>query len=347
MNAQPKTQHSPTIEVYYSDVSCLRDPALFQNLYAKMNTERQKKIDRFRFDKDKCLSLGVGTLLEHAFELHEIEHAKIARGKFGKPYIESGNTRMFDPRADGSRVRDPCASESRTSDALAHDPIASISHALEAHTNAPRIDSSQTRDSPLLNFNLSHSGAVALCALSPCEIGCDVEFLADPPMNIAHRVFTPAEREVLNSQTGDEQTQNTQTATVRSLNAHVVDREALCTQKLQFYQFWTAKESILKMTGEGLSRDPRDFSIEAHNVFLHEQISSTNSHKPAHDSSFASQNVSHDSFSNPQVTIQNIDGCTCTLFTFLCDNEHIASLCVEGEHAVTEFLIKEIDLSAL
>ena len=230
-----------------------------------MDVKRQSKIDCFRFDKDKRLSLGVGVLLEHAFELHGIVGVQLVQGEFGKLHVESAKM-----------------------DDKIHGDVCEV---------APSS----------LNFNLSHSGEIALCAFSPCSVGCDVEKIKDAPLNIAPRVFTPAEQEVLNTLAGDE-------------------------QKLQFYKFWTAKEAVIKMTGEGFSRDPRTFSVLQLDAGLHNKKSS----QPAIGVSV-----------NTEKTIQVISGRKCSLFTFLCDNNHIASVCVEGEHCAIELSLKEIDLSAI
>ena len=86
---------------------------------------------------------------------------------------------------------------------------------------------------PGLRFNLSHSGARALIALSlDCEVGADIE-LPKPgrrTADIARRFFAPGEIARLDG--GD------------------------------FYRLWTCKEAFLKVTGEGLSRSTRSYEIE-------------------------------------------------------------------------------------
>lgn len=82
-----------------------------------------------------------------------------------------------------------------------------------------------------LRFNLSHSGARALIALSrDCEVGADIELpkAGRRTRDIARRFFTPGE----NARLGD------------------------------FYRLWCCKEAFLKVTGEGLSRSTRSYEIE-------------------------------------------------------------------------------------
>jgi len=92
---------------------------------------------------------------------------------------------------------------------------------------------------PGLRFNISHSGARALIALSQVEVGADIE-LPRPRRtdDIARRFFAPGE--------------------VQRLFA-LGDAEA---RREQFFRLWTCKEAFLKVTGEGLSRSTRSYEIE-------------------------------------------------------------------------------------
>lgn len=78
---------------------------------------------------------------------------------------------------------------------------------------------------PDLHFNLSHSGSLALCALSDQPVGADIELVLPRRANLPAYVFRGAE--------------------YRRYLALGGGWEA-------FYTLWTEKESILKYTGEGL-----------------------------------------------------------------------------------------------
>ena len=78
-----------------------------------------------------------------------------------------------------------------------------------------------------LEFNLSHSGSLVLCAVSDRPVGCDVEELREAPRGVAERHFSDSEQAYL-SQFSEEE----------------YDKE--------FFRLWTMKESYVKMTGEGL-----------------------------------------------------------------------------------------------
>ena len=91
------------------------------------------------------------------------------------------------------------------------------------------------RDIPDLHFSLSHSGSIAMCALSDKEIGCDAELIAGPRFSVAERFFSAEEREYL-----------------RGVSPEDIARA--------FYKIWTRKESFLKATGLGFTVPAYSFS---------------------------------------------------------------------------------------
>ena len=85
---------------------------------------------------------------------------------------------------------------------------------------------------PDIHFNLSHSGTLAVCAVSDQPVGVDVEVLQSVDPCVAELCFQPPELEWMN-QFEDP--------------AH------------PFTRLWTRKESYLKLLGTGLSRSPDSF----------------------------------------------------------------------------------------
>lgn len=85
-------------------------------------------------------------------------------------------------------------------------------------------------------FSLSHSGNWALCAVSDCEVGCDIERIKPVDIKLARR-FSPGEYASI-------------------LRADEEKRQSL------FYRFWTLKESFMKATGLGFSLPLEQFQIE-------------------------------------------------------------------------------------
>lgn len=90
-----------------------------------------------------------------------------------------------------------------------------------------------------LYFNVSHSDEMAVCAVAPCEVGCDVEKIRERKQDqaVARRFFAPSEYEAFDSL------------------KNAADRQKM------FYRFWTLKESFLKVTGKGLGLGLNSFQI--------------------------------------------------------------------------------------
>lgn len=78
------------IKVSVLDVSFLKDLQTFRTYSEQMPLYRREKISRIMPEKEKCLSLGAGILLENALkECGLNEDYEIAYGKDGKPYVPS------------------------------------------------------------------------------------------------------------------------------------------------------------------------------------------------------------------------------------------------------------------
>lgn len=95
-------------------------------------------------------------------------------------------------------------------------------------------------DFPEIHFNLSHSGTMVMAVCSDREVGCDIERLGKADMRVARRFFHEDEwkqLEVLET-AGSEQ-----------------ERDDL------FFRLWTLKESVLKVTGEGIRLPMNAFCV--------------------------------------------------------------------------------------
>ena len=86
-------------------------------------------------------------------------------------------------------------------------------------------------------FNISHAGERVIVALSPKEVGCDVEKKSRDALKIAKRFFAKEEYEFL---------------------CGLQDEETL---KSEFAGLWTLKESVVKCLGEGIRHPFNDFSL--------------------------------------------------------------------------------------
>ncbi len=88
--------------------------------------------------------------------------------------------------------------------------------------------------SPDIHFNLSHSGILAVCAVSDQPVGVDVEVIQSANPEIGALCFQKQELAWIN-QSND--------------------------PARAFTRLWTRKESYLKRLGTGLTDDPRAFSV--------------------------------------------------------------------------------------
>ena len=89
---------------------------------------------------------------------------------------------------------------------------------------------------PGFHFSLSHSGAMAMCAVSSAPVGCDIERETENTQRIAGRFFHPAEKAWL-------------------LSLPEEERQAA------FFRIWTGKESFMKATGLGFSLPLDAFAV--------------------------------------------------------------------------------------
>ena len=90
------------------------------------------------------------------------------------------------------------------------------------------------KNNPDVHFNLSHSGTLAVCAVSDQPVGADVERIQKPDAGVAALCFQTAEQEWINQSAAPDRA---------------------------FTRLWTRKESYLKLIGTGLLRSPDAVSV--------------------------------------------------------------------------------------
>lgn len=179
--------------LYAASVAPLADAARYAAAYAAVSPARQEKTDRFRFERDRRLSLGAELLLRHALRAEGLGKVPMAftYGAQGKPRLKDGG--VF--------------------------------------------------------FNLSHSGEYVICALAPCEVGCDVEQITAVDLNIARRFFFRSEYRDIAAQATEE------------------------TRNELFFRYWTLKESFMKVTGLGMKLPLDAFEIvRAGEITVHQSV---------------------------------------------------------------------------
>lgn len=79
--------------LFATSVLPLLNTDLFRSAYTEVSSERRKKIDSYRFDKDKRLSLGAEMLLNYALRDISInpDSVRIVNNPMGKPLIDNSN----------------------------------------------------------------------------------------------------------------------------------------------------------------------------------------------------------------------------------------------------------------
>ena len=85
-------------------------------------------------------------------------------------------------------------------------------------------------DHPDIHFSLSHCDEAVACVVSTSPVGIDVESLSRYDTELVERVMSDEEQQQITSSTDPQ---------------------------LTFIRLWTMKESLLKMTGEGIAADLR------------------------------------------------------------------------------------------
>jgi len=92
------------------------------------------------------------------------------------------------------------------------------------------------KDYPSIFFNLSHSKNIVACVVSGAEVGVDVQKISPVMDKVAKRVLTDEEYALFNSS---------------------------CEPNDYFCEIWTIKESFLKMSGHGLTKELREISASS------------------------------------------------------------------------------------
>lgn len=90
------------MEIYYFNITPLRNKNIFEAKLKDVEPERADKINRLRVTDDKLRSLGAGLLIKFIREKYGVD-SKLLSDKFGKPYFE-GSKVHFNISHSGSYV---------------------------------------------------------------------------------------------------------------------------------------------------------------------------------------------------------------------------------------------------
>lgn len=107
--------------------------------------------------------------------------------------------------------------------------------ALLTHVQIPeesiRIDSFGKPYCEDISFSISHSGSFAILAVDENNVGIDIQEFQEKALSVSKRVFTPEEQEWVGEDVS------------------------------RFTILWTLKESVMKITGKGLSLPANSFCV--------------------------------------------------------------------------------------
>jgi len=92
-------------------------------------------------------------------------------------------------------------------------------------------------------FSISHSGTIAICAVSDTPVGIDIERIRDIDLSVAKKHFAPDEQD------------------------YVLEKMSLSKQR--FFEIWTRKEAYVKMLGKGISHFPEFSTMGDKNIVTH------------------------------------------------------------------------------
>ena len=174
-------------------------------------------------------------------KLYHCDVSKMSEAEFSKLYYKSDENRKA--KADRLRKR-PAKRLSVAAGELIRNAIADEFN-IDAKDLRFRTGKSGKPyvENVKVEFSISHSGNIAVCAISDKPVGVDVEFIRDVNVNVAKRLFTL-----------DEQN-------------YVFEKWALSKQR--FFEIWTRKEAYVKMLGRGISYFPEFSTMGNQNIETH------------------------------------------------------------------------------
>ena len=188
----------------------------FREAFEKVDRIRREKVERMQTEKSKAASLGAGLLIQFAVQaaLQETER-------------------------EGTRINIEAARDvlSQGREAAEYElAVYTVSQVLEQLNETLDLKIYYGGNGkPYLQdysvyFNLSHSGNYVICAVSPREVGVDIQEYKKVDMErLARRFFSEEEQTILEGRMDGQE------------------------KRKLFYQLWTRKEAYGKLTGKGIA----------------------------------------------------------------------------------------------
>ncbi len=197
------------LNIYLADLTGLED--FYDEKVNMLHQERAEKLRAYKMPADHIRGLGAGLLLEKGLEDYLTDlRANIEATGQGNNNERSNNYVM------------PKDEEGRYIIRYGYGP-----------QGKPYF-----KDYPEIHFSLSHSGNMAVLAISDGEVGIDVQESRGFQEKVMKRFYQEEEIKRIES------------------------TEDIEIKERLFYQIWTGKEAYIKYTGKGMGQDIRSFCVD-------------------------------------------------------------------------------------
>ena len=206
------------LHIYWAELETLED--FYDEKVNMLHQERAEKIGAYKMSADRIRGLGAGLLLERGLEgyLADLRANEEVNGRDGN---KECNPSYAIPKDEEGRY---------------------IIHYGYGPQGKPYLI-----DYPGIYFSLSHSGNMAVLAISDSEAGIDVQERRGYQEKVVKRFYHESEIAVIEAISDPAEKAN-------------------C-----FYQMWTAKEAYIKYTGNGMGQDLRSFCVDLANECILEE----------------------------------------------------------------------------
>ncbi len=206
------------LNIYMANLIGLED--FYDEKVNMLHRERAEKIGAYKMPADRIRGLGAGLLLERGLEGY-LADLRVNAEATGQDGGNERNLRYIIPKDEEGRY---------------------IIHYGYGPQGKPYLI-----DYPGIYFSLSHSGNMAVLAISDREVGIDVQERRGYQEKVVKRFYHESEIAVIEAISDSAEKVN-------------------C-----FYQMWTAKEAYIKFTGKGMGQDLRSFGVDLANECILEE----------------------------------------------------------------------------
>lgn len=201
------------------NISIFTSKSFFENLYWTVPLRRRQKIDQLRNEKDKARSLAAELVLNDCLLQN---NSNLQSRVEAKNEIQWKNGIEVKNTAEVKNIRIKHLTKKDIEKSLM-DKNAFLYEIEYQHGGKPML-----ADSNDIYFSLSHAGDYAICVVANTPVGIDIEGKRKVNDNVIKKWFSKDEKNWIN--------------------------ENLEEKQERFFRLWTAKESVSKATGKGLTQ---------------------------------------------------------------------------------------------